>query len=283
MDWVVLSLLSAIFVALNDILTKSELKVEMPLHLAFSVSLSVSLLSLTLFPPPIPSLEIFALLMLKSVLMASSWILYLRAFRELSIHLIEPLSNTSPVILLLFSYLFLGERLGLPQLAGVGLVVGASLLLKDELHLKKPSDLPDSGPLVPLFAAMTMGCLLAVLDKAITAAVGYPSMIFYPFLFMAVGYGVVIAWREGVKELWLGFEGEPLLFLLGVFSFVRDLFYFQAVVAPSSLISLIIPLKKTGSVLASFVGGKYFGEDGFLKGTAVAAATVVGIALISSG
>jgi transporter family protein len=125
MEWLLLTLACALFFGLRQVFTKKMLFGEHASEYLSATCLVGFLLSLFFIPWMdfnIPG-AVWGLMYLKCLLLTIGWMLGVKALRHLEISFVIPLTNITPVFLLLWAVLFLGEVPSGLQYGGVGLII----------------------------------------------------------------------------------------------------------------------------------------------------------------
>lgn len=130
--WVALAFASAVFLAASDALAKRSLEGDDE-HLVagFRLIFSLPLLVITLFFIPVPSLDaaFYRAFLIALPVEAITVVLYIKALKESPLSLTMPFLALTPVFLIFFSYILLGEKVSLSGAAGILLIAAGSYLL----------------------------------------------------------------------------------------------------------------------------------------------------------
>ncbi|MHB8883295.1 MAG: DMT family transporter [Thermodesulfovibrionales bacterium] len=130
--WVLLALLSAFSLATSDALAKRSLLASSEYLVAlFRLLFSLPLLLLTLIFIPVPRLdrEFYMAYGLALPIELVTVVLYIKALKESPMSLSLPFLALTPVFLIFFSYLILGERVSAPGAAGIVMIAAGGYLL----------------------------------------------------------------------------------------------------------------------------------------------------------
>lgn len=135
-DWAFWALLSACFAAATAVLAKAGTENIDP-DLATLVRTAVVLVLLLVlvtalgkWKPAEPlSSRAVVLLVLSGLATGASWVCYFRALKAGAVSKVAPVDKLSVVLVAVFAVVFLRERLGPREWAGVGLVAAGALLL----------------------------------------------------------------------------------------------------------------------------------------------------------
>ena len=286
MEWVFLILLSALFLAFKDIITKNCLKQEHTYATLFWKSLIICCACLVVFNKNIDFIipyPVLFLLIFKAAILSLAWYFLFQALKRLHISIVEPLINVSPLFLLILSFFILGERLSPIQYVGVGIIMIGAYLLGVE-DIRKPFGflrLFKNKNVTLLLVALFLVSISAVLDKIILVRTTIPSTLFYCYLFVSIIYLVIIISHGYLREIMHPVRAHYYLIILMAFlTFVADVSYFVVVAMPLVPISLIIPLKRLSTLIGTVIGGQLFQESGLFHKAAACGVMLFGIFLI---
>jgi transporter family protein len=298
MHWIAASLVSALFLGVYELCTKHAVRDNAVVPVLFFSTLSgaavwVGLLLVQMVHPgtlpvslvtdpltPIQHMQ----LVLKSAIVAASWVFTYFALKHLPLSLGSPIRATSPLWTLFGAILILGERPTLLETVGVlttlASFVGLSFVGRLEgvhFHRNKWVWFLVAGTLLGAVSSLYDKYLLGRAHFSVPTVQAWFSVylviLFTPF---AIGWKrrwwprKVFHWRWSIP-----FIAFSLL--------VADYIYFSALRDPNSLVSVVMSLRR-GSTLVGFAGGLlFFGEiNGWRKLPAVIG-ILVGIVLTVLG
>lgn len=298
MHWIAASLVSAFFLGCYDLFTKHAVRDNAVLPVLFlanvcSASVWLGLMAAagavpTLLPP---HLTVSALtpvqhgqLLLKSTIVAASWICSYFAVKQLPVSIASPLRATGPVWTLIGALLVLGERPSWLQILGVsitlGSFVGLSLAGRAEgIHFHR------NKWIGWLLAGTLLGAISGLYDKYLLGRAGFAAStvqawfsIYVAALFLPIVTGWKLRWWPRHEFHWrwsVPFVSFALL--------ICDFIYFTALRDPDALVSVVAGLRR-GSILVAFAGGLLFFRElhGRRKVPAIAG-VLVGIVLTVIG
>ncbi len=289
MSWYLLSLVAAFSIGFYTILEKEGLKKTS--SLAF---LLISWFLIALFSLPIAlTRNIFvletpdmALLILKSLFAAAFFSLIGKALQKMEISEFAPFLSFSPIIVLVLSYLFLGEKIGPLGLFGVGLIVAGAYLVELKDGLLSPFRvLVENRNIHLIILGLFFGGLCAIIDRAILLK--EPDLLSFFALSNFLVFFSFLLFSSFKKEVFYDVRSDfkkiaPWVLAAAAFYFLADLAYFKALLAPAALVALVIPLKRVSILVSTFVGGEVFKEKNVLKKTLAAVVMLLGVFLIVS-
>ncbi len=279
MDWVSLSICSALFLGVYDLCKKAAVERNaVPPVLFLSVVAGAlvwaPLLVWSRMAPdslPISWLRVqslswveHGLVLAKAALVSFAWVFNYFAVKHLPVSVSAPIRSTSPLWTIAVAIAFMGERPAPLQWGGMVLVLGAFFALSlvgrlEGIHFHR------NRWVGYMLIATWVGAMSAIYDKYLLQTRGLDAasvqcwFSIYLVLVLAPFCGL---WRLG----YLGdrrFVWRWSIPLIGVSLLVADFFYFVAVGHPDALISVISPVRRC-AVLIPFVGGVViYGEKNF--------------------
>lgn len=194
------------------------------------------------------------LVMIKSVIVLTSWIFGYFGLKHLPITIVGPINATRPVMVLVGAMLIFGERLNWCQWTGVLLAI-ASLFMLSRSSKKESVDFTHNKWIVFVAIAAVIGAASGLYDKYIMTELS-PMFVqgwynFYQMLLMAVI--VAILWYPH-RQKTTPFHWSWAIPLISVFISAADFSYLSALNQQDSMIS-VVSLIRRGSVIVSFVCG----------------------------
>ena len=272
MHWIVASLVSALFLGVYELCTKHAVRDNAVVPVLFFSTLSgaavwlVLLVGQTVHPDTLPtSLVVDPLtlvqhlqLVLKSAIVAASWVFTYFALKHLPLSLGSPIRATSPLFTLFGALLILGERPTWLETVGVlttlASFVGLSFAGRLEgvhFHRNKWVGFLLCGTLLGAVSSLYDKYLLGRAHFSVPTVQAWFS-VYLLVLFTPFAIGWKRRWWSRNEFHWrwsIPFIAFSLL--------VADYIYFSALRDPASLVSVVMSLRR-GSTLVGFAGGLYF-------------------------
>lgn len=282
--WIFLTLLSAFCVATNDALAKDLLKTEHELKVAWirmGWAAPFLLLMLPFAKWPDHPYKFFLVLSLSLPLELIAFVLYNRALRLSPLSLTLPFLAFTPVILILTSWLFLGERINLAGFTGICLVCLGGYILNIE-NIKH-------GLLAPIAAIFkekgSRLMLLVALIYSFTATFGKKLVVLSDPFFMASIYHPLAALlllplplaKAGWNPVTL-LNRKGRFILIGFIQAVEAIAHFNGVRYVE--IAYMISLKRLSIIIGLIYGRMLFNEKMFPQRLIGAAVMLAGTTLI---
>ncbi len=298
MHWIVASLLSALFLGVYELCTKHAVRDNAVVPVLFFSTLSgaavwIGLLGVqAVHPGALPAslvadpltLVQHLQLVLKSTIVAASWIFTYFALKHLPLSLGSPIRATSPLFTLFGALLILGERPTWLETVGVlttlASFVGLSLAGRLEgvhFHRNKWVGFIIAGTLLGAASSLYDKYLLGRAHFSVPTVQAWFS-VYLVILFTPFAIGWKRRWWSRQEFHWrwsIPFIAFSLL--------VADYIYFSALRDPDSLVSVVMSLRR-GSTLVGFTGGLLlFGEKNGLQKLPAVIGILVGIGLTVLG
>jgi drug/metabolite transporter (DMT)-like permease len=289
MNWLVLSLLSALFISIATIVEKKVLFVEHAMEYAAVVSTIVAVLSLPFFlfiDYSTLNFPIIVLLYCVSLLAAVATFAITRSMRHMEISIAGPLMVMSPALTSILAFIVLEERIAPLQVLGIAvLIIGAYFLeLKPGSKMLDPVRTFKQNPIMQLlFLGLFIFAITSIFDRIVLHNYGMDPLTYLAFInvFIAINFVVMmIIYHDGISGIKHGFKtaGWPLV-LVGALTVAHR--YFQAAAVQIAFVGIVLAIKRTSSIFSSFVGGAIFHEDNLLRKSLAGLVMIAGAILIA--
>ena len=291
--WLLLAFLSAVLLGFYDTFKKESLRENAVLPVLFLNTLFSSLIFLpfiilsatsdslqgSIFYVPQGGWEMHKYVLLKSVIVLSSWTFGYFGMKYLPLTIVGPINATRPVMVLLGALLVFGERLNGYQWIGVLFAV-ISFFMLSRSGRKEGIDFKHNRYILYVVLAAVTGAISGLYDKYLMAPVseggiGLNSMLvqawynIYQFFMMAI----IILWRPKRKSA-TPFRWDWCIIFISLFLSAADFVYFYALSLEGALIS-VVSMVRRGSVVVSFLCGALFFREKNLKSKVVDLALVI--------
>lgn len=258
--WLWLALSSGLVYGFYDIFRKKAL-LEIPLLHVLALYSFCSFLLVSFDLRNALQIEAFplSLVALKSLLIFIGWIFGFMALRSLPISIAAPLDTLTPLFTVLLGVIALHERLGLWQVCGVAIILGAYYLI-GKAGNQEIGGIWKNKFFYLLMGSASLNAISALMDKYILKRVNVGQMQFWFCLFLTVLYCGALTIVRFKRN-----DRSPLRFHwmivgMSLFLVAADRLYFQAVNAAASQIAIILPLRRVSVLESSILGGIHFKE-----------------------
>lgn len=214
------------------------------------------------------TLRAHGLVVLKSVIVLTSWIFGYFGMKHLPLTIVGPINATRPVLVLLGALLIFGERLNASQWAGVLLAL-VSLFLLGRSSRREGVDFAHNRWILCIAAAALTGAASGLYDKYIMTRLD-PVFVqswynLYQFLMMAIVVGILWWPRRGHTT---PFRWSWAIPFISIFLSAADFAYLYALRDPDAMISVVSMIRR-GSVVVSFLCGAALFHERNLRSKAV--------------
>ncbi len=296
MQWMLLSLLSAIFLGLYDLAKKSAVRENaVPVVLLLNVLTAAliytpvlllsagmpELLANTPFVVQAVSPSVHLLLFAKSALVGASWTLALFAFKHLPISIATPIRATSPLWTTLVAVLLFGERPTIIQWTGMLLIMFAFISFSNVGKLEG-IHISTNRWVVYMVAATLLGSLSALYDKyLLQRMVLSPVTVQAWFSIYLVPVVLPLALRWYWKDRALQpFSWRWTIPAIAISLLIADFLYFSALSDPNALLAIVSPLRRTSVVIPFVFGIVILSEKNWKRKACLIVVMLCGVALV---
>lgn len=287
--WLVLAFLSAALLGFYDSFKKKSLNGNAVIPVLFLNTLFSSLIFLpfillsantdvldgSIFHVAGGGWEVHKYIILKSVIVLSSWVFGYFGMKHLPLTIVGPINATRPVMVLIGAFVAFGERLNVYQWIGVALAV-ASFFMLSRSGKKEGIDFKHDRWIYCVVLAALLGAVSGLYDKYLMApeghgGVGLDRMIvqswYNIYQCAMMGVMLVVLWWPKSKQS-TPFRWDWGIIFISVFLSAADFVYFYALSIPGAMIS-IVSMVRRGSVVVSFLFGAVLLHEKNLKSKVV--------------
>lgn len=295
MTWLLLAFLSATLLGFYDAFKKEALRENAVIPVLFLNTLFSSIIFLpfiilsgqteildnTIFHVASGGWEMHKYIVLKSLIVLSSWLLGYFGMKHLPLTIVGPINATRPVMVLVGALLVFGEHLNGWQWMGVLLAV-MSFMMLSRSGKKEGIDFRHNHWIWMIVGAAVLGAISGLYDKYLMApegsgGVGLDRMMvqswynIYQCGMMLIM--LAILWWPKHKQT-TPFHWHWSIIGVSIFLSTADFVYFYSLSLPDAMIS-IVSMVRRGSVIVSFLFGAAFFHEKNLRAKAVDLALVL--------
>lgn len=262
MQWYIFVIISAILISISELMKKKVLYKEHSAEFSTTYSIIITLLMLPFINHlnlDLPNF-VLALLFIKSILLLTSSLLFMKAIKHNELSQVMPLKNLSPVFLIIIAFFLLNEHINTTKMLGIIIIMISGYLLEKESL--KDHKVFRNKYFFYVIISMIFVSFAAVIDKFIIKYTNIFTILFIPFFLMTI-YLLIIQFTlyKGFKDIKHSIKnGGYWLILSAVTILLSDLTYFSSVAISGTLISLIIPLRRLSTLFSTIIGGAIFHE-----------------------
>ena len=298
MHWIFATLLSALLLGIYELCTKHAVDDNAVVPVLFfstvtgaavwvglllTERLSVAALPAWLVAEPLTATQHLQLL-LKSGIVAASWVFTYFGLKHLPLSLGSPVRATSPLWTLVGAVLFLGERPRVLETAGILITLISFVFLsiagaREGIHFHK-----DKWATF-LVIGTVLGATSGLYDKYLLGRAGFtvPTVQAWFSIYLVVFFlPLVIGWQ---RHWWKRnpFRWRWSIPCIAISLLLADYLYFGALRHPEALVSIVMCLRRA-SALVGFTGGLlFFGERHGLRKLPAVIGILIGISLAILG
>ena len=287
--WLLLAFLSAALLGFYDTYKKKSLRNNAVIPVLFLNTLFSTLIFLpfivlsasshtldgSMFYVPQMGWAAHRFILLKSVLVLSSWIFGYFAMKHLPLSIVGPINATRPVLVLVGALLVYGERLNLWQWTGVLMAI-LSFFLLSRSGRKEGIDFKHNRWIFCLIIAALLGAASGLYDKYLMASVqdggvGLNRMVVQSWynIYQMILMGIILCtiWFPKRRQS-TPFRWDGAIVFISIFLSLADFAYLYALSLPGAMIS-VVSMVRRGSVIVSFITAVLFFRERNVKAKAI--------------
>lgn len=195
-------------------------------------------------------------ILLKSVIVLSSWTLGYYAMKHLPLTIVGPINATRPVLVLLGAMLIFGEKLNCLQWTGVLLAV-VSFFMLSRSGKKEGIDFEHNVWIYAVVGAAILGAVSGLYDKFLMNPNGLAldkmavQSWYNIYQCGMMGVMMTLIWYPNRRKT-TPFRWKWSIIFISIFLSVADFVYLYALSMPGAMIS-IVSMVRRGSVIVSFL------------------------------
>ena len=225
-------------------------------------------LAQTLFFVPRAGWEVHKFIILKSLIVLSSWTFGYFGMKHLPLTIVGPINATRPVMTLVGALLIFEERLNVYQWIGVLLAI-VSFFMLSRSGKKEGIDFQHNKWIWFVVLAAVLGAVSGLYDKYLMKQ--FNNMVvqswYNIYQLFLMGGVLMFLWLPRRKTT-TPFRWDWCIILISVFLSAADFVYFYALSMDGSMIS-IVSMVRRGSVIVSFLFGAMVFREKNLKSKAI--------------
>jgi drug/metabolite transporter (DMT)-like permease len=297
MNWMILSLCSAVFLGFYEIAKKAAVRENaVPPVLFFNVVTSAILWLPLLIVSHVArdrmpyewlivdavSWREHGLLFAKSLIAGSSWIFATFALKHLPMSIAAPIRASSPIWTIFIAVVFMHERPSIGQWLGVSVIIASfyafSLVGRQEgIHFHRDRWV---GFMV---LATLLGACSALYDKFLLQNLEMKAstvQAWFSIYLVVVMTPLILRWwlRDRTTS---PFQWRWSIPMIAILLLISDFMYFSAIEEQGALISVISPLRRTSVIIAFIAGVRLYGEKNWRPKAVCIVSLLVGVYVLS--
>lgn len=286
-SWWLPTLLSAVGLGIYDVCKKHAVKNNSVMPVLFLATLSgtaflviFSAVKGELLPALECSMRDFLLVMLKSLLVSSSWICVYYAMRELPISLASPIRSTSPLWTMIGGILIFREIPTWLQAVGMGTILSGYMLFS-KLGQKEGFPWKSKGMQL-IIAGTLLGAASALYDKFLLNTLHLDRQMLQ--LYFSLDLVILLGAAWGIRNCFG--HAHPFVWkwsipATGILLILADYSYFYAVSQADAPISMISLVRRCSCAVSFFIGAVLFKDRNLKEKTLALILLLAGAALLA--
>ncbi|VXD18821.1 EamA family transporter [Marinoscillum sp. 108] len=295
--WLILAFASAFFLGFYDIFKKISLNENAVIPTLFFSTVMASVIMLVLvvvsdmgyltpdqlmYVPPVSGGDHLRII-LKTVIVLSSWIFTFFAMKNLPLTILAPIRSTGPLWTMLGAFVIFSERLNFFQLAGV-LVIFVFFYLFSTAGKLEGISFRSNKFIWFLIAGTLLGTCSALYDRYLLRQTDVMAVqayfTFYQTLLLVPV--LLLLWYPGRAKT-TTFQWRWSIPFIGIFLLIGDYLYFYSISLPDSLISVISLVRRSNVLIVFLFGAIFYQEKNIRKKGIYLAGILLGLLLLILG
>ena len=289
MDWTIWILLSAVFLALYDLAKKASVRnnAVLPTLLASTLCGGCAFIAATAVLGDVramlhPGGRILVLAGVKSVIVATSWILTFCALRTLPITIATPIRASAPALVFVAAFFCYGEVPTWVQGLGMLFVFGGYWAFS-WAGRHEGIDFLRNHAVWCAVGGMCCSACSSMWDKYVFQICAAPVEVvqFWFQIGLFTVYATLLAGRTVLRLRHDPFEWRWTIPCVGILLALADWLYFTGLAVPGVPISVGSLLRRFSVVITFVLGAKFFHETNLRRKALALAAILVGVVLLT--
>lgn len=232
---------------------------------------------------PAVSLKVHLLIVVKALIVISSWILSFLALKNLPISIVSPIRSTGPVWTLIGAILIYGEVLS--ALQWIGMIIALVFFYMFSIAGNREGvDFKTNKWVWFIFLATLIGTISTLYDKYLIAHYNRLAVQAY-FSFYQVPIMALVLWLFWYpkRAKYTKFKWKWTIPFIGIVLVLGDFAYFYALTFEDSLVSILSLLRRSSVIISFAAGALLFKEKNIRHKGLVLLGIIAGILLIMMG
>lgn len=292
--WALFGLISALFLGIYDIFKKLSLNGNAVLPVLFFATCTGAALFLPiaagsvfspeffqqigLYAPPLNFQE-HLLVLLKSGIVVSSWILAFFAMKHLPVTIFAPIRSTSPLWTLIGALAIFHEKLSLQQWIGI-LITLVFFYLFSAAGKKEGVEFRKNKWVFFIVLATLLAGVSGLYDKFLILCIDRVAVqAWFSFYQVAILFPVLALFWFPKRKTTTPFQWRWTIVFIGLTLVVADFLYFYALSFEDSLVSIISALRRGSVAMTFFLGAFLFKEQNIKRKAVFLSGILAGILL----
>ena len=289
MSWTAWILLSSFFLALYDLAKKASVRENavLPVLLCSTccgcAAFVAGLAACGKLPEVLSSASgrALGLAVIKSVIVATSWIFTFYALRTLPITIATPIRASAPALVFIAAFFLYGEIPSWVQAIGMLAVFGGYFAFS-WAGKHEGIDFFRNKAVWSAIAGACFSALSSIWDKYVFQVAGAPveTVQFFFQIGLVIVYALILSGQRLLKLPHDRFEFRFTIPFVGILLAMADWLYFRGLAVPDAPISVGSLLRRFSVVITFVLGARFFHETNLKRKALALAAFLVGVILL---
>ncbi len=227
-------------------------------------------------------LKTHGFIVIKSMIMAASWVLAYQALKHLPITIVTPIRSAAPFFTFIGAIFIYNEQPNALQWIGFFLII-FSVFLYSKIGKTEGINFRNNKWIFAIIVATFLGACSGLYDKFLVQSLMLnPQTLQFWFCFYTILILLIIlsiTWFPYAKKR-QAFKWRWTIPAVGILLQTADYFYFKALQDPEALIMLLSAIKRSQLLIAVLIGGIIFKEQNKRKKLVPMFGVLIGVFLI---
>ena len=286
MNWLWWVLISSLFGAFAIIVKKKALIKEHATEFLTTFKF-FEIITLVLFIPFMNfniSLELLFVVFIVSLITTIALVFIAKSYKHLELSMAAPLMDLGPAFTVAIAFIFLNEQLNTYQLIGVGFLIFGAYFLEASYHkgvINNIKSIISKKYVKILLFALILSAFAEAGHKYLISSISPLTLLFLSYVFnFIISFSISTILYKGYKDLIHGIKNSgKIIFIDAILATLSNITYLYAI--SSTMISLVLPIKRLSTLIAIIIGGRLFHEHNLMQRMLACIIMLFGITLIA--
>lgn len=277
-NWIILTILYAFFVSLDEVLKKKATKIN-SVYEVLACFTPIALILTFIITKDIFDINyhFLPIILLKSTVVVIAWVLGLKALDGLQLGTYGIIKTSRIIFSIFLSCIFLNEKMNLITLFGILIIIIGLILVSTTAN--NDSNKKNSIKLTLLFLISCFcSSISAIMDKKILLHISSGQLQFWFLLFLTFYYWIILLIkREKINYKIL--KNNPWIIPIALCLVIADRLLFMANKISSSQVIIMTIIKQLSIIISIILGKIIFKEKNIIKKLLYASLILFGIVI----
>lgn len=277
-NWIILTILYAFFVSLDEVLKKKATKIN-SVYEVLACFTPIALILTFIITNDIFDINyhFLPIIFLKSTVVVIAWVLGLKALDGLQLGTYGIIKASRIIFSIFLSCIFLNEKMNLITLFGILIIIIGLILVSTTAN--NDSNKKNSIKLTLLFLISCFcSSISAIMDKKILLHISSGQLQFWFLLFLTFYYWIIILIKRK-KINYKILKNNPWIILIALCLVIADRLLFMANKISSSQVIIMTIIKQLSIIISIILGKIIFKEKNIIKKLLYASLILFGIVI----